>query len=46
MIILEMKINNMILKEKQQKQQHYYLEKLININILKAKKYYLLIEDK
>ena len=30
----------------QQKYQHYHLEKLININILQVKKYYLLIEGK
>ena len=34
---------NMILTEKQQKNQHYYLEKLININILQVKMYCLLI---
>ena len=46
MIRLEMKNCNMILTEKQQKYQHYYLEKLINMNILQAKKYYLLIKEK
>ena len=46
MIRLEMKNCNMILTERQQKYQHYYLEKLINMNILQAKKYYLLIKEK
>ena len=45
MIILEMKNCNAILTEKQQKYQHYHLEKLININILQVKKYCLLIKD-
>ena len=31
---------------KQQKYQHYRLEKLINMNILQVKKYCLLIKDK
>ena len=35
MISLEMKNCNMILTQKQQKHWHYYLEKLININIFK-----------
>ena len=35
---LEMKKDNMILTEKQQKFQHYHLEKLINMNILHVKK--------
>ena len=43
---LELKKCNMILTEKQQKYQHYYLEKLINMNILQVKKYCLLIKDK
>ena len=30
---------NMILTEKQQKYQHYHLEKFINMNILQVKKY-------
>ena len=38
MIGLEMKNCNMILTEKQQKYQHYHLEKLINMNILQVKK--------
>ena len=46
MIKLEMKNYNMILTEKQQKYQHYHLEKFIIMNILQVKKYYLLIEDK
>ena len=29
---------NIIFKEKQQKYQHYHLEKLINMNILQVKK--------
>ena len=37
---------NIILTEKQQKYQHYLLEKLININILQVKKYFLLIKEK
>ena len=35
---------NRILKEKQQKYWHYRLERLINMNILQAKKYYHLIK--
>ena len=46
MIRLEMKKYNMTLTEKQQKYQHYHLEKLININILLVEKYYFLIEGK
>ena len=46
MIILEIKSANKILTEKQQKYQHYHVEKLINMNILQAKKYQLLIEAK
>ena len=38
-ITLEMKNYNSILTEKQQKYQHYYQVKLININILQVKKY-------
>ena len=45
MIRLEMKNCNLILTEKQQKYQHYHLEKLISMNILQVKKYYLLMED-
>ena len=37
---LEMKNYNMILTDKQQKYQHYHLEKLITINILQVQKYY------
>ena len=33
---------NMILTEKQQKYQHYLLVKLINMNLLQVKKYYLI----
>ena len=36
---------NTILTETQQKYQHYYQEKLINMNILQVKKYYLLIKE-
>ena len=46
MIKLQMKNYNVILTEKQQKYHQYHLEKLININILQVKEYYLLIEDK
>ena len=45
MIRLQMKNYNMLLKEKQQKYQHYHLENLIKINILQVKKYYLLIKE-
>ena len=37
---------NTISREKQQKYQHYHLEKLINMNILQIKKCYLLIKIK
>ena len=40
MIKLYMRNYNMILTEKQQKYQHYRLEKLVNMNILQVKKYY------
>ena len=43
--ILEIKNGNMILTEKQQKNQHFHLEKLITINILEVKKYHLLIKE-
>ena len=46
MIRLEMKNCNRILTEKQQKYQHYRLEKLIKMNILQVKKYYFVIKDK
>ena len=36
----------MILTEKQQKQRHYNLEKLINMNVLQVNKYYLMIKEK
>ena len=45
MIRSEMKNCNMILTEKQQKNQHYHLEKLINMNILPVKKYYTWIKE-
>ena len=35
---------NAILREKQQKYQHYLQGKLININILQVKKYYNLVK--
>ena len=37
---------NMILKEKLQKYQLYHQVKLISMNILQVKKYYLLIKSK
>ena len=37
------KKNSTILTEKLQKYQHYHLEKLINMNILQAEKYYFVI---
>ena len=45
LVLLCQKIYNTILTEKQQKYQHYHLEKLINMNILQVKKYYLLIKE-
>ena len=42
--IRDRKNYNMILREKQQKHQHYHQVKLINMNILQMKKYYLLIK--
>ena len=44
MIRLEINNYNTILTEKQQKYQHYHQIKLINMNILQAQKYYLLIK--
>ena len=44
MIRLEMRNYNTILTEKQQKNQHYYLQKFINMNISLVEKYYLLIK--
>ena len=32
------------IKRKQQKYEHYHLEKLVNMNILQVKKYYHLIK--
>ena len=46
MIRLEMKNCNTILKEKQQKFEHYNQVKLLNMNILRENKYYLPIEFK
>ena len=43
---IKIKNYNAILTEKQQTYQHYHLEKLINMNILQLKKYFLLIKDK
>ena len=45
-IKLEMKNYSMVLIEKLQKHQRYYQAKLISMNILQAKKYYLLIKKK
>ena len=46
MTILETRNCNMILTEKPQKeQQHYHLEKLINMNNLEVKIYYILIKE-
>ena len=44
MVRYEMKNYNKILAEEQQKDQFYHQVKLININILQAKKYYLLFK--
>ena len=44
MMRLEMKNYNMMLTEKQQKYQHSHQIKLVNINILQVKKYYLLVK--
>ena len=44
-IRLKMKNCNTILTENQQKYQHYHQVKLINMNTLKTKKYYLLIKS-
>ena len=41
----KMKNYNMILTEKQQKYQRYHHVKLINMNILHVKQYYLLIKE-
>ena len=46
MIRLEVKSCNIKLTEKQQKYQHYHLEKLINMNILQVMKYCYLITEK
>ena len=42
---LEMKNYNKISLEKQQIYQHYHPEKLINMNTLQVKKYYLSIKE-
>ena len=44
MIRLEINNYNTILTEEQQKYQHYHQVKLINMNILQAQRYYLLIK--
>ena len=46
MIRLKMKEYNTILIEKLQKYQPYHHAKLISMNILQVKKYYLLIKNK
>ena len=46
MVRLELKNYNTILIEKQQKYRHYYQVKLMDMNILQVKKYYLLIKIK
>ena len=46
MIRLDKKKYNMILTEKQQKYQLYHQVKLLDMNILQVKKYYLLIKAK
>ena len=46
MIRSETKNCNVMLTEKQQKYQHYHLEKLKNINILQVRKCPLLMKDK
>ena len=42
---LKNKNRSMILTEKQQKSDHYYPGKLINMNFLQMKKYFLLIKE-
>ena len=44
MLRLDMKNYNRILMKKQQKYQHYRQQKVIDMNILNEKKYYLLIK--
>ena len=46
MIRLEKKNYNIIFTKNQQKYQLYHLAKLINMNILQVKNYYLLIKEK
>ena len=46
MIKLEIKSYSMILIEKLQKYQPYHKAKLINMNILQVRKYYLLTKNK
>ena len=43
---LQMKENNTILIDKQQKYQNYHQTKLILINVLQVNKYYLLVQFK
>ena len=45
MIKVEMKNYNIILTKKQQKYLHYHPKKIINMNNLQLKKYYLLIKE-
>ena len=45
-IKLEIKNLNTVLTEKQRIYQHYILEKLINVNTLQVKKYYLWIKKR
>ena len=45
MIRLETRNYNILLSEKQQKYQHYHLEKLIDMSILQVKKHCLLIKE-
>ena len=43
--MLEMKNYNMILTENQEKYKHYHQIKMIKMNILQAKTYYLLFKE-
>ena len=44
MIECEMKNDNMVLTEKQQKYLHYDQVKLINMNILQMKKFWIMVK--
>ena len=46
LVSLEMKNYNSILKENQQKHQHYHQAQLLNMDILQVKKYSILIKVK